>query len=327
MPHRTQTTATVRCFFAQNITPPSGTRIIRVSKAPSRVNAISTARKTGNASRLTPSFSPKPVSKRVSDVSSWTWRDRSRKNRTRPITSTSPATMKAPFFLIPTLPVVLSGVLRAFIMTQLGCGSKRTTLRAFSIRALIHQIQCSTCRGDGRGNAAHLSVPADSAPLPQLVSGGSTVITGHRLRLAPLGIVVLVTAVTAAAPDRLTSRPRPTGPAVKSVPVGEEIQTSAGQRRRVLLPDGSVVYVNEQTTFKVVARRALKLTAGEVLVEAAPGKERFVIATPKRDVKALGTSFAVRATDEGTSVLVARGKVEVVNPAGGKALMVNAGQR
>jgi len=62
------------------------------------VNAISTVRKNGTARRLTPSFSPSSVSKRVSDVSPWIWPRQQHKNRTRPRQTTTPATMKAPFF-------------------------------------------------------------------------------------------------------------------------------------------------------------------------------------------------------------------------------------
>src|SRR5436190_23556549 len=52
-------------------------------------------------------------------------------------------------------------------------------------------------------------------------------------------------------PERLTSRPRPTLPAVKPIAVGEEIQTGAGQRRRIVLPEGAVLYLNQNTTIKL----------------------------------------------------------------------------
>src|SRR5438477_9222707 len=71
--------------------------------------------------------------------------------------------------------------------------------------------------------------------------------------------------------ERLTSRPRPAAPAVKPLAVGTEVRTGTGQRRRAVLPDGSVMYLNEGTTLKVTAGRRLKLSAGEVAVEVAPG--------------------------------------------------------
>ncbi len=153
---------------------------------------------------------------------------------------------------------------------------------------------------------------------------------GHRLRFASLSLALLtVTLVTAAGPstERLTSKPRTKMAAVKAVPVGEEVRTGSNQRRRLVLPDGSVLYVNQSSNLKVVAERRLKLTAGEVLVEAAPAKEPFVIDTPKRQVAALGTTFAVKASDQGTGVVVARGKVKVNEVGGQRERIVSAGQR
>src|SRR5262245_35384802 len=60
--------------------------------------------------------------------------------------------------------------------------------------------------------------------------------------------------------DRLTSRPRPAAPAAKPAAVGDEVHTAAGQRRRLVLPDGSALYVNEQTTVKLTAPRQLTLS-------------------------------------------------------------------
>ena len=53
------------------------------------------------------------------------------------------------------------------------------------------------------------------------------------------------------------------------------------------------------------------LDAGEVVLDAAPAKERYVLVTPQREIKTLGTTFAVRTTDAGTGVIVTRGQVEV----------------
>src|SRR5262249_51819299 len=54
----------------------------------------------------------------------------------------------------------------------------------------------------------------------------------------------------------------------------------------------------------------------EVFLEVAPRQQEadgatFVVQTPKRDVAALGTKFAVRADGAGTGVLVTQGKVKV----------------
>src|SRR5262249_61506527 len=85
------------------------------------------------------------------------------------------------------------------------------------------------------------------------------------------------------------------------------------QRRRAVLPDGSVVYLNQQTTATVTAERHLKLSKGEVFVEVAPNDDAksFVVETAKREVSAVGTAFAVRANHRGTGILVTRGRVKV----------------
>ena len=128
--------------------------------------------------------------------------------------------------------------------------------------------------------------------------------------------------------EQLTARSRPPAPAADSVAVGTTIQTKAGQRRRVTLPDGSVVYVNQNTVIKVEAESRVMLSAGEVFVEVVPRQPgadgaTFVVQTAKRDVSALGTKFAVRAGAEGTGVVVMQGRVKV----DGLASPIQAGQQ
>jgi anti-sigma factor RsiW len=113
----------------------------------------------------------------------------------------------------------------------------------------------------------------------------------------------------------LTPRVR-TEVAATPVAVGEEVRTEAGQRKRLSLPDGSILYVNEKTTVKLTADRRLKLDRGDIYVEVSPkphaGAEgTFTVETPKRSVSALGTKFAVQADDAGTGVVVTQGKVKV----------------
>lgn len=96
--------------------------------------------------------------------------------------------------------------------------------------------------------------------------------------------------------------------------VGDDITTKAGEKRRLVLPDGSILYVNQLTNAKLVADRHLKLSTGEVFVEAIPAsmaKTKFLVETPNRSVTALGTKFAVAAVEAGTGVIVTQGKVEV----------------
>src|SRR5262249_53553510 len=70
--------------------------------------------------------------------------------------------------------------------------------------------------------------------------------------------------------DHLPARPRPPLPVVKVAAVGDTLQTPAGQRRRVALPDGSVLYVNQNTTVSVQSDRELRVESGEIFLEQKP---------------------------------------------------------
>ncbi len=115
----------------------------------------------------------------------------------------------------------------------------------------------------------------------------------------------------------LTPRERPAAPAVAKLAVGESLRTAGGERKRVALPDGSVLYLNQKTEVKLDAERRVTLSSGNVFVEVAPrspdGGEpaNFIVRTPEREVTALGTRFEVTASDTGTGVLVTQGKVRV----------------
>jgi ferric-dicitrate binding protein FerR (iron transport regulator)/tetratricopeptide (TPR) repeat protein len=129
-------------------------------------------------------------------------------------------------------------------------------------------------------------------------------------------------------PDGLRPRPRPAADAVKPVAVGETLQTKAGERRRVSLPDGSVLYLNQNTELKVDETRRLTLSRGEVYIEVTPREKKdpsaaFVVHTNQREVSALGTKFAVQAEPVGTGVVVTQGKVKV----SGLAEVMEAGQQ
>ena len=103
---------------------------------------------------------------------------------------------------------------------------------------------------------------------------------------------------------------------VVRVAVGQQIETAARERRRVTLPDGSVLYVNERTRVTVATPRRLEVEQGEVFVEVVPQfdeqqqKERFQVKTPTRTITALGTRFGVDTASE-ASVMVTQGRVEV----------------
>ena len=114
------------------------------------------------------------------------------------------------------------------------------------------------------------------------------------------------------------------------VQVGDRLVTGAKEKRRVNLPDGSILSMNELTQVTVAAARRVKLLSGEVYVEVVPRKatapsaigDRFVVETPNRQVTALGTKFFVKSDGPSTNVVVTQGSVRV----SGVAQVLAAGQ-
>ena len=111
-------------------------------------------------------------------------------------------------------------------------------------------------------------------------------------------------------------------PSTPHANLGETLTTGPREKRRVTLPDGSVLSINEQSTVTIVGPRRIKLLAGELFVEVVPAglsgdggpnanHDRFVVETPKREVTALGTKFVVKAEGQATNVIVTQGKVQV----------------
>jgi ferric-dicitrate binding protein FerR (iron transport regulator) len=96
----------------------------------------------------------------------------------------------------------------------------------------------------------------------------------HRL----LGVLIiavlgaLANAFAADAPQRLVSRPKPADPAAKTLAVGDKVTTAAGERRRLILPDHSIVFLRERSSLTVRADDRITLSAGEAFFETASGK-------------------------------------------------------
>ncbi|MEZ5299643.1 MAG: FecR family protein [Verrucomicrobiales bacterium] len=73
---------------------------------------------------------------------------------------------------------------------------------------------------------------------------------------------------------------------------GSVAQTGAGERLRLALADGSILYLNQNTTAAVESPRSVRVARGEVFVDVAPDPEHpFVLHLPDRDATALGTMF------------------------------------
>jgi transmembrane sensor len=93
------------------------------------------------------------------------------------------------------------------------------------------------------------------------------------------------------------------------------IETALGEIRRVPLKDGSMAAVNTATRLAVTMRpdiRRIALDHGEAWFQVAKDRARpFVVEAGDVRVRAVGTAFSVRRTDDGADVQVTEGVVEV----------------
>jgi len=96
-------------------------------------------------------------------------------------------------------------------------------------------------------------------------------------------------------------------------------RTARGERRELVLPDGTRVVLNTASAIDLhfdAAQRRVLLRAGEILVttahdDAAAASRPFVVQTAQGSVRALGTRFSVRQADDASAVAVFEGAVEL----------------
>jgi tetratricopeptide (TPR) repeat protein len=155
------------------------------------------------------------------------------------------------------------------------------------------------------------TVVDDSQP-----GSGTETAAGDASHLSLVAAVANADSSRFAYPTRLVPQRREAAP-VERVKVGDVITTGERERKRLLLPDGSVLFVNQQTVAKVETPRKVRVEVGEVYVEVVPEnllagelRTKFVVEAPDRSVTALGTKFAVKAAPKReTEVLVTQGEV------------------
>ncbi len=96
--------------------------------------------------------------------------------------------------------------------------------------------------------------------------------------------------------------------------------TAAGERKSVVLADGSRVMLNTGTAMAVDLnpdRRDIRLFRGEAWFEVSPDAGRpFTVKTPMGTVRVTGTRFDVRLGDGKTLVSLVEGRVELTPTAG-----------
>lgn len=111
-----------------------------------------------------------------------------------------------------------------------------------------------------------------------------------------------------------------------------DYRTATGERREIVLADGSRISLNTATILDVrfdAQQRLLLLRGGEMLVETSPDPQGrpFIVQTAQGRLQALGTVFSVRQEAGRTQLAVQASRVRVTPWAGGAARIVDAGQQ
>lgn len=115
-----------------------------------------------------------------------------------------------------------------------------------------------------------------------------------------------------------------------------DYRTTAGQRKELTLPDGTLLTLNTASSLNVqysAAQRSVALLGGEVLISTAPDllahPRPFTVQTPEGELRALGTRFLVRHWPAlaRVSVQVYEGVVEMRPAYGGPVAQLQAGQQ
>jgi transmembrane sensor len=117
-------------------------------------------------------------------------------------------------------------------------------------------------------------------------------------------------------------------------PLLAQYSTRQGQRRRVVLADGTVVELNTATAVDIHydnKTRLIELHRGEILVTTAPdsaGRHRpFMVGTRLGTARALGTRFRVHDRDGVMLVAVFQGAVEFSGKRTGTTTRIDAGHQ
>jgi transmembrane sensor len=104
------------------------------------------------------------------------------------------------------------------------------------------------------------------------------------------------------------------------VSIDERIGTAVGELRRIQLEDGSSVTLSGRTEVAVDFDSGLRLVTlerGEAFFEVAKDARRpFVVHSSGNRIRAIGTAFNVRQSDDGVTVAVSEGTVEISHARG-----------
>lgn len=108
-------------------------------------------------------------------------------------------------------------------------------------------------------------------------------------------------------------------------------RTGVGERRELVLSDGSHVQLNSDSALDVKFdghQRVIELLAGELWVEVAKDAQRpFVVRTDQGTATALGTRYLVKRDVDGSTVVSVLESVVAAKPRVGEAVNVKAGEQ
>jgi len=96
---------------------------------------------------------------------------------------------------------------------------------------------------------------------------------------------------------------------------GQVMETDRGERREVVLADGSVLQIDPESRLRVrfdEHTRRVVLDSGRALFHVARSPERpFIVEVDSTTVRAVGTAFGVERKERGVIVTVSEGKVAI----------------
>ncbi|MDN7143698.1 FecR family protein [Pseudomonas sp. JQ170] len=105
---------------------------------------------------------------------------------------------------------------------------------------------------------------------------------------------------------------------------GADYSTAVGERRTVVLADGTRLQLNTHTAVDVTfnaSQRLIKLLHGEIFIDTGPddgspgGRRSFWVHTAQARLQALGTAFSVRQDETSTRLRVEHSRVAIHQPA------------
>ncbi|MDH0646804.1 FecR family protein [Pseudomonas sp. GD03858] len=111
---------------------------------------------------------------------------------------------------------------------------------------------------------------------------------------------------------------------------GSDYLTAVGERREVLLADGSQLLLNSNTALSVrfsAEQRLLRLDRGEIYIVTAPDPRPLRVQTEQGVMVALGTAFSVRQLPHETQLAVYEGAVRIQPERADSPTVIHAGQQ